>query len=140
VRRTVIVSAIVTLMTGSARVALAQDERVALAQDEWKMLAGFRMTVAHTSKGVSLTCEKGCAWKTLEFPFAAKATAVNESGMVNDKGNPERSGNFLIRFGTEPRGFLLSCDRGCAWRTLGWGFPANGVAVPINEYGMAKRK
>jgi hypothetical protein len=104
------------------------------------MLAGFNMTVARTSKGVFLTCERGCAWKTLEFAFAAKATAVNEVGMVDDKGNPEKFGKFLIRFATEHNGFLLSCDRGCAWRTLDWRFLANGVAVPINEYGMANRK
>ena len=113
----------------------------ALTQDEFVMLAGFNITVTRTPKGASLTCEQGCAWKTLAFTLGSKAMAVNDNGMTDDKtGNPEKSGRFLIRFGIDDKGFLLSCDRGCAWRTLGWSFPANGKAVRINEYGMVNKK
>jgi hypothetical protein len=131
-RRAAMLSVVIAMMAAGALIAVAQDE--------WSMLAGFNITVARTEKGVSLTCETGCAWKTIEFSFAAKGTDVNEFGMVHSKNNPAKSSKFLIRFGIEDNGFLLSCERGCAWRTLGWGFRANGVAVPINEYGMANKK
>jgi hypothetical protein len=102
------------------------------------MLAGFSITVARTPQGVALTCEKGCAWKTLTFSLTGKPTPVNANGMADDKtGNPENGGSFLLRFGADETGFTLSCDRGCAWRTLGWMYPANGKPVPINEYGMS---
>jgi hypothetical protein len=87
---------------------------------------------------VSLTCEKGgCAWETLSFSLGTKAVAVNDYGMAAP-GNPESRGKFLIRFGTDDKGFALTCDRGCAWRTLG--FPATGKPVPIDQHGTANRK
>ena len=108
------------------------------AQDEFKMLSGFDITVARTPQGVSLTCEKGCTWDRLTFSLTSKPTAVNANGMADDKtGNPENEGLFLLRFGADDKGFKLSCDRGCAWQTLGWIYPAHGKPVPINEYGMA---
>ncbi len=104
---------------------------------EGTMLAGFHITLARTSQGVSLKCDQGCAWKTLEFSKKAKPTAINEFGMADDQtGNREKRGAFLIRIGTEDGRFALSCDRGCAWQTLG--FSLSDKPTGINEYGMAR--
>lgn len=131
-RRFVVAATIVAFVSGVA---------FAVSQDEFYMLAGFDMAVARTSKGVSLTCNAGCAWKTLEFSLGSKPTPVNEKGLAGDKtSNPEKDGNFLIRFDTKDDGFTLSCDRGCAWRTLGWNFPKSGTATRINEYGMVAHR
>lgn len=113
---------------------------VARSQDEARMLAGFDMTVARTAKGVSLTCAAGCAWKTLEFTVGEKPTPVNENGMVDPTANPEKTGSLLLRIGTDKDGFALSCDRGCAWQTLGWRFLQDGTGTRVNEYGIAARQ
>ncbi len=140
-RRCVIVSAIVTLMTAGAIVGVAQTRPAPAPLDEARMLAGFKITVARTDTGVSLTCEEGgCAWDKLSFSLSGKPVAVNDYGMAGSPDNAERKGKFLIRFATDSNGFALTCERGCAWRTLGWGFKPIGVAVPINEYGMAAKK
>jgi hypothetical protein len=100
-------------------------------------LAGFDIAVTRTAKGVSLVCKAGCSWKTLDFTPGTKPTPVNEDGMADDKPTePGKAGTFLIRFGINDDGFQLSCDRGCAWRTLGWTLPEKGAPTRINEYGM----
>lgn len=145
-RRVVLGSAILAFMAGGVLVAQhasgeTQAPRTAGPRSQELMLAGFDMTVARTDKGVSMTCEQGCAWKTLAFPLATKPTPVNEYGMAGDRtDNPEKAGHFLIRIGTKDDRFALSCDRGCAWRTLGWTFPPAGTAVHVNEYGMSEKK
>jgi hypothetical protein len=130
--RVVVVATMAVFITGAVLVAHSQDEI--------RMLAGFDMTVARTAKGVSLTCVAGCAWKTLAFTVGEKPTPVNENGMVDSTGNPENAGSLLLRFGTDKEGVTLSCDRGCAWRTLGWRARPDGTGARVNEYGMAARK
>ena len=138
-RRAVIVSAVVMLMTAGALVVFAQTRPAPAPLDEARMLAGFHITVARTSDSVSLTCEKGgCAWEKLSFPFSSKAVAVNDYGTAGSPTNPENKGKFLIRFGKGEKGFAVTCERGCAWQTLG--FAATATPVPINEYGMANKK
>jgi hypothetical protein len=60
--------------------------------------------------------------------------------MVDSTGNPENAGPFLLGIGTDKDGFTLSCDRGCAWRTLGWRARPDEAGVRVNEYGMAARR
>jgi hypothetical protein len=130
--RVVVVATVTVFITGAGLVAHPQDEA--------RMLAGFDMTVARTAKSVSLTCATGCAWKTLEFTAGEQPTAINEYGMVDSMGNQEDAGSLLLRIGTDNEGFTLSCDKGCAWRTLGWRARPDGTGSRVNEYGMAARK
>jgi hypothetical protein len=130
--RIVVVATTAVFLTGVVLVAHSQDDAT--------MLARFDMTVARTAKGVSLTCAAGCAWKTLAFTVGEKPTPVNANGMVDSTGNPENAGSFLLRMSTDKDGFTLSCDRGCAWRTLGWRARPDGAGTRVNEYGMAARK
>jgi hypothetical protein len=131
--RVVVAATMAVFITGAAPAAHSQNR-------DATMLTGFDITVARTARGVSLTCAAGCAWKTLEFTVGEKPTPVNENGMVDSKGNPENAGSLLLRIGTDKDGFALSCDRGCAWRTLGWRARPDGTGVRVNEYGMAARK
>ncbi len=138
-RGVVIMAAVASMITGWALTGLAQNRQDPTAVTEQKALAAFKITVARTSDGVSLTCEKGgCAWGQLSFSFSGKPIAVNDYGMAGTAGNPESKGKFLMHFGAENDTFALTCERGCAWKTLG--FPATATPVPIDQYGMANKK
>lgn len=130
--RVVVVAILTVVIAGAALVVRAQDEGT--------MLAGFDITVARTAKGVSLTCAAGCAWKTLAFTVGKEPVPVNENGMVDSTDNPARAGRLLLRIGLGTDEFALSCDRGCAWRRLGWQVRQDGAGTRVNEYGMAPRK
>jgi hypothetical protein len=120
-------------------VVIAGAALVVRAQDEGAMLAGFDITLTRTAKGVSLTCAAGCAWKKLAFTVGREPVPVNENGMV-DPDNAAKAGRLLLRIGTDREGITLSCDKGCAWRTLGWRAYPDAVGTRINEYGIATRK
>jgi hypothetical protein len=121
-------------------VVVAGAALVVRAQDEGTMLAGFDITLTRTAKGVSLTCAAGCAWKALEFTVGKEPVPINENGMVDPTDNPAKSGRLLLRIGLGKDEFALSCDRGCAWRRLGWQARQDGAGTRVNEYGMAPRK
>ncbi len=130
-KRNVVLMAVLALITGWALTGLAQNQQ--------KPLAAFNITVARTSEGVSLTCEKGgCAWEKLGFTVGNKPVAVNDNGMASSPDNPEANGKFLIRFSIESNNFALTCERGCAWQTLS--FPATENPVPIDQFGTASKK
>jgi hypothetical protein len=134
------VLAAIAVTLGSALSAFAQDTQVrerAAALATSATLAGFHVTVARTNNGVTLPCKTGCAWKALTFALPGKPTTVNANGIAG-KDNPEKEGMFLLRVGVDDWGFQLTCDRGGAWRKLGWVYPPNGKAVTINEYGTAQ--
>ena len=126
-KRGLVVAVTVLFVAGAAHAALQYEFG----------LAGFDIAVMRTRKGVSLVCKAGCSWKTLDFTPGSKPTPVSEDGIVEDKPtDPGKAGTFVIRVSTDDDGFHLSCDRGCAWRTLGWTFPAKGASTRINEYGI----
>lgn len=62
---------------------------------------------------------------------------VLASGCGGDGGSqgtgPE---NFAIRVGLDGSGVELTCERGCAWRTLGFGPLGIGEAKAVDNYGM----
>lgn len=101
-------------------------------------LSQFTITVAKTSPdGVSLTCEKGCSWKTLAFRLTQTPTPIDANGMRMDEAlSPQNADGFLIRIGTDSKGMALSCDKGCAWKTLG--FSVRGTPTPIDQMGMVE--
>ena len=134
--RGAIIITVVALIMGSASMGRGQTRQDPTAVTEQKVLAAFKITVVLTPGGVALTCEKGgCAWERLSFPFSSKAVAVNDYGMAGTPGNPESKGKFLMHFGSDNEAFALTCERGCAWKTLG--FAATGTPVPIDQHGMA---
>jgi hypothetical protein len=100
----------------------------------------FDITLTRTAKGLSLTCAAGCAWKALEFTVGKEPVPINENGMVDPTDNPAKSGRLLLRIGLGKDEFALSCDRGCAWRRLGWQTRQDGAGTRVNEHGMAPRK
>ena len=126
-RRLVIIS--VALFTIGSIFAMRQDK---------PKLTHFVFTIESTSKGVSLACESGCAWKTLTFKLPGSEVFIDQNGMVDDKSNKhEGKDGFLVGISSSRGKMELSCGTGCAWKALSYA-PASAIRK-VDEFGVGPK-
>ena len=110
----------------------------AVHQDQPRKLAHFAFTIERTSKGVSLECERGCAWKTLGFTLGGTEVFIDQNGMVDAKRKQGGTEGFLVGIAFSDGKMELSCKTGCAWKTLGYTSLAS-IVRKVDEFGVGPK-
>lgn len=83
-----------------------------------------------------LNCNKGCAWNELGFHHNVNdVQTINFNGMVHSS-EDNISDEFSINIQREEEQIVLSCERGCAWKSLKFRIPANGQKQTFDAYGV----
>ncbi len=110
-------------------------------QENVEPLSDFKFTVENSEERVKLSCQEGCAWKTLTFK-AEEAQAVNQYGMtsVDEEAPKENSdlANFLFTIKNTTKGVELQGIKGIkgtAWTHLTFGMKGR-QSQSVDEMGM----
>lgn len=92
---------------------------------------------------IALSCENGCAWKTLNLTLGDKASFIDQYGTKAapdqersfvDK-NADKLADFTISIQKDSDQLKLECSTGCAWKTLSFTMPKPGETQGINRSG-----
>ena len=107
-------------------------------QENEEPLSDFQFTVEGWEDGIELSCQKGCAWKTLTFKVEG-AQAVNQYGMTGlneeqPKGDSDLA-NFLFTIEPTSEGVELRGIEGTAWTHLTFGMKGK-QSQSVDEMGM----
>jgi hypothetical protein len=87
---------------------------------------------------VKLVCKEGCAWNKLSFHCVVGCDQdVNYYGMMTSPQNEDgQLAAFVVNIHRAEDQVLLSCDTGCAWKTLSFRQPPKGQSQTVDAYGM----
>jgi hypothetical protein len=86
-------------------------------------LATFVIIADTNLNDVTLTCQRGCDWRTLRFPLTATPTWVDQVGLLGDEGDKvPGDGAFLLGVyatkGAADDGLDLRCKWGCRYQSF----------------------
>ena len=110
-KRFVVVFAVLSAVTSLAVVSWAQGRQLPSAH--------FSVVFRVTSENVSLACDTGCSWTTLQFPASRMPVTVDRQGVVPDLSDrTPGDSTFVIRISTARDNLRVSCQRGCRWTSL----------------------
>ena len=107
-------------------------------------LTGFMLTLQRTIDGVAVACEAGCGWQSA-IPTTVRCTTRKPCLTVTDtRVGVKVSANhaaFAITVDVSSTGMTLTCQRGCAWKTLTHDCQsATPCSVRVSEYGVNRAK
>ncbi len=92
---------------------------------------------------IVLSCENGCAWKTLNLLLGDKASVIDQYGTKADPDqerfftdkNADKLTDFTISIQKDSDQLNLECSTGCAWKTLSFNMPKSGEIKGFNQQG-----
>jgi len=99
--------------------------------------AHFSLVFRSTTENVSLACDTGCIWTTLQISASRMPVTVDSQGVVPDVSDrPPGESAFVIRISTAGDTLQLSCQRGCRWTSKS--ISPKSVVTQVDENGTVR--